>query len=102
MPRFSRQEILLTTLVILALLFAYIQFYPETAEQSITVMPEASEAEQQFISLSSQLDAITIDTKILSDPRFLELVDIATPVLPEDAGRTDPFFPFAVSAPVAP
>jgi hypothetical protein len=101
MPKFSRQEILLTVVAILALIFIYMQFYPEAPKESISAVPAASTAEQQFISLSSQLESVTINTEILSDPRFVELVDIATPVLSEDTGRIDPFFPLTVSAPAA-
>ncbi len=53
----------------------------------------ASESEANFIMLASQLDSITFDTRVLSDRKFLSLVDIHTAILPEAQGRRDPFAP---------
>ena len=50
-----------------------------------------SSAELTFLNLASQLDTISFDTTVLSDPRFLALVDIRTAILPEATGRIDPF-----------
>lgn len=52
-----------------------------------------SVAEEQFIALVSQLGSVSFDTSIFSDPRFIALVDLATPLAPEASGRTDPFAP---------
>ncbi|MBP6860123.1 MAG: hypothetical protein KBC38_00985 [Candidatus Pacebacteria bacterium] len=49
--------------------------------------------EFRFIALEAQLSAIKLDTAILSDKRFLELVSLETPIDPEDKGREDPFAP---------
>ncbi len=51
----------------------------------------ASDAEVQFLQLSSQIGAVSFDTSIFSDPRFTSLVDIHTAILNEATGRTDPF-----------
>lgn len=53
----------------------------------------ASEAQATFLTLAEQLGSISFDASILDDARFLSLVDIKTTILPEDAGRTDPFAP---------
>lgn len=45
----------------------------------------------QFQSLVDKLSSISFDTGILSDPHFAALVDLATPITPEPAGRVDPF-----------
>ncbi len=58
---------------------------------SISEMGGASDTEQQFVSLSSELSLITFDTTIFSDPRFQALSDIHTSVLTEPQGRHDPF-----------
>jgi hypothetical protein len=50
-----------------------------------------SPAETTFVNLATQLEPLGFDTAILSDPRFMALVDIHTAVIPESAGRRDPF-----------
>jgi hypothetical protein len=50
-------------------------------------------AQVQFQSLVSQLQSISFNTNIFSDPHFSILVDITTPVTPEASGRLDPFAP---------
>lgn len=59
----------------------------------LTSSAPASDAEAQFIALTAKLDPVTFDTKILTDPRFMALVDIRTAIVPETSGRTDPFSP---------
>jgi hypothetical protein len=46
-----------------------------------------------FIQLASQLGPITLDASVLDDPRFTNLVDLGTQIVPESAGRPDPFAP---------
>ena len=53
----------------------------------------ASDAELSFITLVSKLDPIVFDTTVLSDPRFMARQDIRTAIVPEAAGRKDPFAP---------
>jgi len=50
-------------------------------------------AQAQFETLTGQLDPISFDLTIFSDPRFNALVDLATPVMPEPVGHADPFAP---------
>lgn len=52
-------------------------------------------AQTQFQSLVSQLQPISFDTSIFSDPRFTSLVDLTTPITPESSGRLDPFAPIS-------
>lgn len=91
----SRQNLLIGVLAILLLGGAYIYFFGGKGSQApLTATAGASSpAEQQFLDLAGQLTSITFDTSILSDPRFASLVDIATPIAPENTGRTDPFAP---------
>ena len=48
-------------------------------------------AQSQFQTLVSELQSVSFDTKIFSDPRFTSLVSLATPVAVETVGRADPF-----------
>jgi hypothetical protein len=51
----------------------------------------ASVDEVLFITLASQIETISFDASFFRDPRFMSLVDIRTPIVPEDVGRRDPF-----------
>ncbi|HEY0011183.1 MAG TPA: hypothetical protein VGB97_04760 [Candidatus Paceibacterota bacterium] len=93
---FSRKNILtfLAAAIVLAGGFYYFFFIAAPSED--TVLSDgapASEAEVSFIALVGKLDPIEFDTRILSDPRFMTLVDIRTEVVAEPVGRTDPFGP---------
>lgn len=54
-----------------------------------------SQAESTFLALTAQIDPVSFDISILRDPRFMRLQDIKTAIIPEAAGRVDPFAPFA-------
>lgn len=57
-------------------------------------------AQAQFQMLVSQLQPISLDPSIFTDPRFTSLHDLTTQISPESAGRVDPFAAVAgVSAP---
>ncbi len=64
----------------------------ETPAVSTTGAP-TSAAEVQFLSLTQKIDPVEFDTSILSDLRFMRLVDIRTAIIPEQTGRPDPFAP---------
>jgi hypothetical protein len=55
----------------------------------------STEAQAKFETLIGQLGPITFDLAILSDPRFLSLVDLSTPIEEEPIGRKDPFAPLS-------
>ncbi|NNM83699.1 hypothetical protein HKL94_00555 [Candidatus Parcubacteria bacterium] len=61
---------------------------PLTTSTSFGNVPQA-----QFQTLVAELQPISFDTSIFSDPRFMALIDLATPIAPEAAGRPDPFAP---------
>lgn len=52
-----------------------------------------SQAQARFEVLTNELGAISFDLAILSDPRFMALVDLTTPITEEEIGRRDPFAP---------
>lgn len=54
-------------------------------------------AQTQFQTLVSQLQPISFDTSIFSDPRFTSLIDLTTPIMPEASGRIDPFAPIGAA-----
>lgn len=69
-------------------------FFANGSEQPpLTASGTQSDAQAKFQALTSQLQAISFDTKIFSDPNFASLVSLATPVTPETKGTIDPFGP---------
>jgi hypothetical protein len=86
-----------TTLLIIATLIvaagAYWYFFTGTGNQPPLTTTSAAEnqAKTRFQTLVSELKPISFNTEIFSDARFMALVDLATPIAPESAGRLDPF-----------
>lgn len=85
--------ILILTLLIAA--GAYWYFFTRTGnEQPLSPTDiTTSQAQAQFQTLVGELQPITFDTSIFSDPRFNALVDLSVAVSPEPAGRLDPLAP---------
>jgi hypothetical protein len=50
-----------------------------------------NQAQTQFQMLVGELQPISFDPSIFSDPRFTALIDLTTPVSQESTGRLDPF-----------
>jgi hypothetical protein len=95
MPTISRTTVVLIILGLLVVGAAVYLFFNQGELQSgvsADALP-ASGAEQRFLSLAAQLEPVAFDTEILSDSRFIELVDLRTAIVPEPTGRTDPFAP---------
>lgn len=61
-------------------------------------VPTDSPVQSQFDLLVNQLQPITFNTAIFSDPRFTALIDLTTPITPETPGRADPFAPLGASS----
>lgn len=51
----------------------------------------------QFLAVLRDLEGVTLDPTILSDPRFTALVDITKPLTPKPIGRNNPFAPISAS-----
>lgn len=68
-------------------------FNSGTGSTLTTTAGTASDAELSFITLVGKLDPIVFDTSVLSDPRFTSRENIRTAIVPEAAGRKDPFAP---------
>lgn len=72
----------------------YFFFFNSDTDAALSAGPAtANDAELSFITLVSKLDPIVFDTSVLSDPRFTSRQDIRTAIVPETAGRRDPFAP---------
>ena len=86
-----------TTILILVLVgslgvMGIVLFNANKEDPAILAETEATgESELVFVNLASQIDAITFNTALLSDPVFASLVDIRVAVIPEEQGRRDPF-----------
>ncbi len=85
--------VIVLTLVLAA--GAYWYFFVGSGNQPplTTSAPTENAAQTQFQTLVSELQPISFNTAILSDPKFTSLVNLATPVSPEPTGRLDPFAP---------
>ncbi|PIR82906.1 hypothetical protein COU19_03145 [Candidatus Kaiserbacteria bacterium CG10_big_fil_rev_8_21_14_0_10_56_12] len=88
-PSASTILIILTACVVVGGVLWYVNAQ-NTAQAPLTASTNnASQAEFQV--LVTQLQPITFDTSIFSDPHFLALKDITTQVAPVPLGRLDPF-----------
>ncbi|MBU2103671.1 hypothetical protein KKD81_02535 [Patescibacteria group bacterium] len=94
----SRKNMTYIALGVVVLGVAWYFFMGRTSEiDTITTdsaMP-TSEAQTTFLLLAAQLEPISFNPKIINDPRFLQLQDIHTSIVPEAEGRTDPFAPLS-------
>ncbi|MFA6408071.1 MAG: hypothetical protein WCW36_01165 [Candidatus Paceibacterota bacterium] len=86
-------SIIIVTLIVAA--GAYWYFFVQTGNQPpLTVTSTSGNATQtKFQMLVSQLQPISFNTAIFSNPKFNALIDITTPISPEPSGRLDPFAP---------
>jgi len=84
--------LIIATLIVAA--GAYWYFFTGTGnEPPLTTTLVENEAQMQFQILVSELQPISFNTSIFSEPRFMALINLATPITPEPAGRLDPFAP---------
>ena len=84
-------------LIILTLVIAasgYWYFTTQTGNQApLTTSSADNSAQTQFQTLVSELQPITFNMAIFSDPKFTSLVNLSVPVTDEPSGRPDPFAP---------
>lgn len=85
--------LILTTLIVAAGAYWYFFTGNDGSELSLTTENTQNQSQVQFQVLASLLQPISFNTSIFSDPRFIALVDLTTPITPETAGRLDPFAP---------
>ncbi|HQT83024.1 MAG TPA: hypothetical protein PLW99_02660 [Candidatus Paceibacterota bacterium] len=75
---------------------AYWYFFTGTGNQPpLSTAMATNPAQVRFQTLVGELQPISFNTAIFSDPRFDALVDITTSISPESSGRSDPLAPFS-------
>lgn len=81
--------------IVVAGAVAYFLWMRPTEPDSVTIADfgPASTAQATFLTLAGQIQPISFDASVLTDARFLSLVDMKTAILPEESGRSDPFAP---------
>jgi xanthine/uracil permease len=85
---------IIAILILVAGVAAYIFFFGKKPVDTVTSSSgPTTAAETTFINLTSQIDPVSFDTSIFTDPRFMSLQDIRVTVIPEASGRKDPFAP---------
>ena len=91
----SKNTVIVVVITLLLVAGGYWYYSTGTGNQVplTSTTPSGTAAEVQFQALVSQLQPITFNTAIFSDPRFTSLVDISTVVTSEPSGRIDPFAP---------
>lgn len=88
--------IIAAVIVVLGLVAYFVWLKPQPVENvSIAGYGPTGQVQASFLTLAAQLQPIAFDATVLTDPRFTALVDIKTVIIPEAAGRTDPFAPLA-------
>lgn len=83
--------LIVATLIVAAGAYWYLSNSDE--DLPLTIVDSQNESQAQFQMLVGKLRPISFDTTIFSKATFLSLVDLKTDVLPETAGRADPFAP---------
>ncbi|HEY4500857.1 MAG TPA: hypothetical protein VJI70_01130 [Candidatus Paceibacterota bacterium] len=84
--------LIIVTIVIAASAYWYF-FTGAGNEPPLTALSEENRAQTRFQTLVGELQPVSFNVGFFSDPRFMALVDLATPIAPETAGRLDPFAP---------
>ena len=88
--------VIIITLVLLGGGYWYFSSQSDTEAPLTGVAPTGQNAVQsEFELLVTQLQPVSFNTDIFSDPRFVALVDLTTPITPETSGRVDPFAPIS-------
>ena len=95
--KFNSNTILIVLATLILAAGAYWYFFTGTGNQKplTATVSNTNEAQMHFQTLIGELQSISFDTTIFSDPRFNALVDLTTPVSPEPIGRPDPFAPIS-------
>lgn len=90
----SNSAIFLVITALVLAVGAYWYFSTQTGNESpLTAEVKENQTQTQFKVLVSELQSISFDTSIFSEPNFTALTDLATQVTPEESGRPDPFAP---------
>jgi len=90
----SALPFVIALIIVVAGIYWYI--FTGTGNQApLSANGSVNQAQTTFQALVNELQPISFDTSLFSDPRFNALVDFTVSVSPEVAGRPDPFAPLA-------
>ena len=91
----KKPSTLIAVLVLLGCTAGYYFLFGQQKPDNVSIASAGTTSETQatFLALAGRLEQISFDASILSDPRFMRLVDLTTAIVPETAGRPDPFAP---------
>ncbi len=82
---------------VIVLLGGYLIFFngnnTDTSSALTSSSATTSPSEANFVQLTNELNPVSFDVSLFTNPRFTSLVDIHTAIIPEQTGRTDPFAP---------
>lgn len=91
---FIKKNLSIIALVIVATGAAFYYLAPGE-EEIVTSSDPASSSEATFLGFASELETVTFNPEIFSDPRFVSLKNIRTGIVSELSGRRDPFAPLS-------
>jgi hypothetical protein len=95
------QHKIISGIVLLLLIFAaWWEFTGNSSSQPVLTTSGIATSTQdaQLVSTLLQLQAVSLNGTILSDPGFLSLQDFTTQVVSEPLGRPNPFAPISAGA----
>jgi hypothetical protein len=96
MAIFRNKFVILILGSVLAAAAAWYIFLRDTTPQALLTTEDlttSSGADKDVVETLLQLRAITLSGTIFSDPAFVSLKDNGTQIVPEPAGRENPFLP---------
>ena len=77
---------------------AYSMFFaPDKEQEQLLETTEAKSIDvlgEEIIRAINQIQSLTLDESVLSDPILNSLIDLSEPIQPEPVGRRNPFEPF--------
>ena len=100
------KKLIITVIVIIAAFFVYGKFFAKDSSsgpllgstQSNTPENSADVLGADIIRAINQIDSLSLDRSVFSNPVLLELVDRSETIQTEDVGKPNPFSPIGVSS----
>ena len=95
----KQQKAVIGIIIVLVLAVAWYMLSGSSAPAPTLTSTDVSgnAADKNLVSTLLALRAVKLDATIFADPSFLSLRDFSTQIVPEPAGRDDPFAPLKVS-----
>lgn len=92
--KLSKKSLPYVALVVVVVGAGLYYLWGRPSETGPVVTSEAtpqSSSEATFLGLANELNTVSFDSTLFSDPRFTSLKDIHTNIVAEPIGRRDPF-----------